>query len=241
MTGLFYELLLRPISNALVALYVFVPGGDFGIAIILLTGIIRLAFWPLQHKALHSQRAMQALQPQMEEVRKKYKGDQKKQSEAMMALYKEHKVNPASGCLPLLVQLPFLIAIFRVLNPTNGFGVEILASLYPFLPSPESINPVFLGLVDLSERSVVLAVLAGALQFVQSRMISSSAPAGGSGFGAMMNKQMLYFFPILTVFFALSFPAGLALYWVTTTVFAIAQQLVHDRQRRANEQLQRAT
>lgn len=142
-----------------------------------------------------------------------------------MDLYREHKVNPMTGCLPILVQLPLLIALFQVFR--TGLEPEALNGLYSFIERPDSLNLMFLGIVDLSQRSIVLAVLAGAFQFVQSKMIVPIAPKSKSGkldFSSMMSQQMVYMMPILTVFIALSLPAALPVYWIVITLFGIIQQ-----------------
>lgn len=224
-TLLYNEILYRPLFNGLIFLYNVIPGHDFGVAIIALTLVIRLILYPLNQKAIKSQRALAELQPKIKEVQLKYKNDKEKQGAALMELYKAHKINPASGCLPFLVQFPVLIALFSVFR--SGLDPEKLNSLYSFVAHPGTINNMFLGLINLAEKNYVLAILAGALQFVQTKMMTpknQKAPAAAGDFSSMMNKQMLYFFPILTTFIAASLPAGLGLYWVAMTAFGIIQQ-----------------
>jgi YidC/Oxa1 family membrane protein insertase len=230
MTSLFHIVLVQPLLNALVFLYLWLPGRDMGMAIIALTVIIRIILWPLSHKALHSQRQMQSIQPQLGEIKRKYAQDKAKQAQEMAALYKQYKINPLLGCLPLLVQFPILLALFRVFQ--LGLQEGVWQQLYSFTPRPEQLDPTLMGIIDLSERSIVLALLAGVLQFIQSFMLMPSKAAQkaqGGSVAAALNKQMLVFFPLLTVFFGLSFPAALPLYWVVTTLFAIFQQYIHDR------------
>ncbi len=222
-TLLYNEILYRPFFNGLIFLYNNIPGHDFGIAIIVLTLVIRAALYPLSQKTIKSQKEMQALQPKIKEVQQKYKNDKEKQSRALMELYKTHKVNPASGCLPLLIQFPILIALFNVFR--SGLDPEKLNALYGFISRPEVVNPIFIGLVNLSQKNLILAFLAGAAQFVQSKMMTPKTAAGTSAdFGSMMSKQMLYIFPVVTVYIAATLPAGLALYWIAMTVFGIVQQ-----------------
>lgn len=167
---------------------------------------------------------MQELQPKIKEIQQKYKNEKEKQAQAMMELYKIHKVNPASGCLPILIQLPILIAIFNVFK--SGLEPGSLNALYGFISRPEAINPMFLGFLDLSRASIPLAILTGLTQYIQTKMMVSKPVenSSSSDFAGMMNKQMLYFFPLLTVFITASLPAGLGLYWITTTILGIAQQ-----------------
>jgi len=228
-THLFTVFLYQPILNLLIFFYNLIPGHDLGIAIILLTLTIRLILYPLSARSVKSQKALQSLQPQLDQIKKKYQGDKEKQSRATMQFYKKNKINPLSSCLPLLIQFPVLIAIYRVLR--DGINnPEKLNLLYSFVRNPGSLNASFLGIINLGERNVYLAVLAGAAQFWQSRMLLKSkknkkAKSGNMGnIASNMSNQMVYLMPIFTVFIAMSFPAGLALYWFATTVFSLFQQ-----------------
>jgi len=222
-TVLYNDILYRPLFNALIFLYNVIPGHDFGIAIISLTLIIRLILYPLNQRAIKSQKEMQMIQPKVKEIQEKFKNDKQKQGQALMELYKTHKVNPASGCLPILIQFPVLLALISVFR--TGLEQAKLSNLYRFVASPGVVNSMFIGLIDLSKRNIVLAILAGAAQFIQSKMMMAKSPApAGNDFAGALNKQMLYFVPALTTFLALSLPAGLALYWTAMTAFGIIQQ-----------------
>ena len=225
---MFQTLFYQPVLNLVVFLYNIIPGHDLGIAIILLTIIIKLLLLPLSKKSLKSQKALQDLQPKLDAIKKKYANKKEEMSRAMMELYKNNKVNPFSSCLPLLIQMPFLFAVFRVFR--NGFSNGALDLVYPFIGRPDAINTISLGFFDLSQRSIALAVLAGLAQFWQSKMMVTKSPAvktpgaKDESMMSMMNKQMMYMMPAFTVFIALSFPAGLALYWFVTTVLTALQQ-----------------
>ena len=147
MIELFNTVLTEPLFNLLVFLYNNIPGNDFGIAIILLTILIKLALLPLSHQAIKGQKALQDLQPKMEVIKKQYKNDKEGQAKAMMELYKAEKVNPLSSCLPLLIQLPFLLAVYQVL--IKGFHPESLGLLYSFVQNPGFINHISFGFLDL--------------------------------------------------------------------------------------------
>ncbi|MBI4709329.1 MAG: membrane protein insertase YidC [Candidatus Portnoybacteria bacterium] len=230
---LFNEVLYRPLFNGLIFLYNTIPGHDFGVAIIALTLIIRAAIYPLAQKSLKSQRALTELQPKVKEIQQKYKDDKEKQGRALMELYKANKVNPASGCLPLLIQLPILLALFSVFR--TGLDPERLNGLYSFISNPGVINHMFLGFLDLSQKNLYLALLAGAAQFIQSKMMMpKSNKSSATDFSGAMQKQMLYIFPIITVWIAASLPAGLGLYWLAMTLFGVAQQ--YFLLRKKNEQ-----
>jgi len=228
MTNILTTIFYQPVLNLLVFLYNITPFNDFGVAIILLTIIIKLIFWPLGSKAIKSQKALQDLQPKIDEIKKQYKDDKTESSKKIMELYKENKVNPFSSCLPLLIQLPFLWAVFRIFRT----GVENnLDLVYSFISRPETINTVSLGFVDLANPNVYLAVLAGAAQFWQAKMVSTKKPAvktpgaKDENMMAIMNKQMLYIMPAVTVFIGMSLPGGLTLYWLVITLVTAFQQL----------------
>ncbi len=230
---IFHTVLTQPIFNLLVFLYNVIPGSDMGFAIISLTIIIKLVLWPFMNSSLKSQKALQDLQPKVEEIKEHYKNDKEGLAKAMMALYQQEKVNPFSSCLPLLIQFPILIALYRVL--LLGFDPASLDQLYNFVPNPGEIQNMFLGFLDLSVANVWLAVIAGVFQFFQTRMLMSKRPpkvvvaskgAKDESMLASMNKSMLYFMPIMTVLIGMSLPGGLALYWVTVTVVSIVQQYI---------------
>lgn len=230
------EVFIRPLTNLLIGITDIIPGHDLGVAIIILTIIIRFILYPLSKKAIQSQRELQAYQPELDKIKEKYKNDKDKQTKATMAFYQEHKINPLSSCLPLLIQMPILIALYWVFRRASEGAVEQL--LYSFIPKPENLNAKFLGTVDLTRPEVyVLPVLAGASQFWQSWMILSRAKKDDKKLGlkekktpqdttSMITKQMNYIFPIITVVFAASLPSAIALYWVTTNLFSIGQQYI---------------
>ncbi len=214
--------------NLLVWVYNLIP--DIGVVIILLTLLIRLILAPSFHKSLKSQSAMTALQPKMNDIREKYKHDQQAQAKAMMDLYREHKINPFSSCLPLLIQLPILISLYFVFTKALSGN---LGELYSFVHRPENLSPMFLGLLDLSKPSHVLAILAGVSQFWQSKLMAPKKTDNSQQDSTqkIMSAQMTYMLPVISVVVAWNFPAGLPLYWVVSTVFGIAQQYYLTRQK----------
>ena len=229
MSSIFHAVFYEPILNLLVFLYNIIPGHDIGLAIIAMTIIIKAILLPLSKQSIKSQKSLQNLQPKIDELKKKYSHSKEELGRAMMQLYKQEKVNPFSSCLPLLVQLPFLWAVFIVFR--DGLSNQALNNVYSFISQPGAINPVSLGLVDLSKPNIILAVLAGVAQFWQAKMMITRRPeVRGNGakdedMMAIMNKQMLYFMPILTTVIGMTFPGGLALYWLVTTVLTALQQL----------------
>ncbi len=223
----------QPIFNLLVFFYDIVPGNDVGIAIILVTIVIKLVLFPFSLKTLKAQKALQELQPKMQELQAKFKDNKEKLAQATMELYRKEKVNPFSSCLPLLVQLPFLFAVFRVFS--DGFDSGNLDKVYSFVVRPEALNPISLGGVDLSEPIIALAVLAGMAQFLQTRMLTHSKQpktpeAEDESMMASMNKNMMYVMPIVTVIIGASLPGGLTLYWFCFTLLTVLQQYWQFRQ-----------
>lgn len=245
---MFHDFVYQPLYNILILLYNWLPGRDFGVAIIVFTVILRTLLIPLYKKQVESQKKMQELQPKIKEVQQKYKGDKEKQTKAVMEFYKQNKTNPFSGCLPLIVQMVFLIAIYRVLINISDSNFSVKAEeLYSFVANPGIIKNMFLGLIDLSKSlnlgslslsslpHILLVVSAAAAQFYQSKMIMKKQPPsakndnGKPDFSQIMSKQMLYLGPLLTLFIGIKFAAGLALYWLASTVFMIVQQWWMER------------
>jgi len=228
MMNFFNTIFYEPILNLLVYIYNIVPGHDIGVTIVILTVIIKLILYPLSKKSIEGQKALQTLQPKLDEIKKQYTGNKEGMSRAMMDLYKKEKVNPLSSCLPLLIQLPFFWAIFRVFK--DELQGKTLILIYPFIFNPGTINSLAFGFLDFSKPNIVLAVLAGVSQYFQAKMMPMRQPAvqtEGSkdeNMMAIMNKQMLYFMPALTIFICLTLPSGLAFYWFISTILTIGQQ-----------------
>lgn len=223
--SIFNTVLYYPLFNSLIFIYNWLPGHDFGLAIIVLTIAIRLVLYPVAVRALHSQKALQALQPKLQEIQKKYAGDKEKQAQETMAMYRTEKINPFSGLFLALVQLPILIALYQVF--WQGLRPEELNNLYSFVANPGSINSVFIGWVDLAKPSLWLAVGAGILQYYQTKMLLPTPDASKpkeNGMALMMQKQMVYLFPFITVIILWNLPSALGLYWIVSGAFSIVQQ-----------------
>lgn len=184
---------------------------SYGLAIIMLTLIIKLVLAPLTAKQIRSMEGMQTLQPKIKELQKKYKGNQKKMQEEMSKLYREMGVNPLSGCLPLIIQMPFLIAIFYALRA------------YPYDPAFES----FLWMPSLGQPdpTYILPVLSAVSTFfIQNQMSGSQAAASDAA--AKQQKIMKVVMPLFIGWISLSFPSGLVIYWVVSNVFQWTQQFI---------------
>jgi len=231
MSNLFNEILYRPLFNALIFLYKYLSFSDLGIAIILLTIIIRLILFPLFHKGAKDQAILQRLAPKIKEIQTNHKNDKEKQAKAMMDLYREHKVNPFSGFLLLIVQLPVLIALYQVF--LAGFSTNALTKLYSFISAPTILNYSFLGLIDLSKRNLFIALIAGLVQYFQAKLAlpKNNKPSNELGPAERMGRQMLYFGPIITIVFLYFFnlPSAVGIYWLTTSLFSAIQQIMINK------------
>lgn len=236
-------LLYRPIYNTLIFLTTIIPGNDLGWSIILLTILMRVILLIPNQKALEQQKRMQKLQPKLAEIQKKYEGNQQKIGEETMRLWKEHKVNPVGSCLPILIQLPILITLYRAIQ--NGLSISSTYFLYPPLKnvSIDQINSFFFGILDLSKPNlIVLPILLAILQFIQMKLSfaiaqkkkakdekkSENTPMDPN---AITSKVMTYVFPLLIAFMSLGFPAGIAVYWGVSTLFGIGQQIWVNREK----------
>lgn len=231
----------QPIYNALIFFTTIVPNHDFGLAIILLTILIRTILLIPNQRALKSQKKLQHIQPKINALKEKHGADQQKIAQETLAIYKEHKVNPFGSCLPLIIQLPILIGLYNViqtgLNPNNVF--LLYGSLKEFDLS--LINTMFLGVLDLTKVNViVLPLVVGLLQFIQLQLSMGSLKkankdkpkdkkAGGAEM-EMANRTMMYIMPVMIAFFTASTPSGVGIYWAFSTIYAICQQFVVNRQ-----------
>jgi YidC/Oxa1 family membrane protein insertase len=247
MTEIWNSFLVHPLMAVALVAYSFVH--DFGVAIILVTIAIRLAVYPLYKTQIRSQRAMQELAPVMNDLKKKYPKDRQRFAEEQMKLYKERGVNPAAGCLPLVLQLPILFALYSALlqlgcglgksgNECPGLSHDEAEQVMGFLTSVFS-NPVASGgFLDTTAHWLpwitrglqhpdpffILPVIAGAAQLIASVMAMPAKPVQSDDPNQKMFQSMAYTFPLMTVFLGAQFPSGLTLYWIATTAFQIVQQ-----------------
>lgn len=231
-TSLFRSIFYQPIYNLLFYFVYLLPGHSLGLAIILLTILVRLALLPSSTQSIRAQRELAALQPEIDKIRQKYKKNPQKLNEAMIALYQTHGVNPLGSCLPLLIQFPILIILYRVI--IDGINSNNFSLLYSFIPQPEVLHTMFLG-ADLTQPSIILAVVAGGFQFVQTwqmqrknRPITNTKQFNKENSAQVAQKitsKFIYFMPLITVFIAATLlPSALTVYWSVTTVFSIGQQ-----------------
>ena len=227
------DVLLNPMINALVVLS-HVLFDNFGLAIIAFTILIRGATYPLTRRQLRTTRAMQEMQPRLQEIQKKYK-DPKRRQQEMMRVYREVGFNPLGCAVPLLVQLPIWIALFQVIRRTMSDTPEALLSLagrlyeWDFITAEIPLNRTFL-FMDLSKPSIPLVVLVGLATFYQQKMSTSrAASTGGEDRSANTNRMLIWMMPLMFAWFTLTVPSGLGLYWFITGLFGLTTAYIYNR------------
>ena len=253
MMELFNTALVYPLVNLLVAIYQLltalgIPYG-LGFSIILITVATRLLLYPFMHHSLKQQKKMQKLMPEINKLKEKHKNDAKRLQMEQMALFKAEGVNPASGCLLILVQFPILIALYNVLLKTVHItsAKEVNAILYfDSLRLTHLWDTTFFGLSLGKTPSellpavgygiVFVSILTGALQLIQSKMMMPPASEKPSqpkskepDFASALQTQTMYILPIMVGFFSFTLPFGLSLYWNSLTIFGIIQQYIVQR------------
>jgi len=250
----------KPLLNALIILINAVPGHDVGVAVVILTIAVKFMIFPFQHKGMIVQKKIKKIEPEVDKIKKEHKSDPQIQSQKIMALYKEHGINPFAGFVGMLIQIPVIIALYRVFMSGLDFDLEKVYS-FVIVPSIDIVQTKFLGLIDLTQTNYVLATLAGISQFFQ---ISFSNPFAGQEKvkqdrvkedfkGELMKNmgtQMKYIMPFFVFFVVLKFTAIIGLYWTTMNVFAIihelivrnkSQKLLHENSNRYNKKLDRGS
>lgn len=210
----FFDFMAKPLNQFLRFLYDYV--GNYGVAIIILTIIIKALFWPLSQKSYKSMEQMKKLQPMMTKIREKYADDREKMNSEIMQLYKTYKVNPAGGCLPMLLQIPVFFALYQALLGAIELRHAAFVSHLPFTD--------LIWLADLSAKDpyYITPLIMGATMFLQQRL----APPMGDP----MQAKIMMFMPVIFTFLFLNFPSGLVIYWLVNNVLSIAQQWLMIRQ-----------
>jgi YidC/Oxa1 family membrane protein insertase len=226
---MFHTIISVPLTNVLVFLTAHL-WGNIGLAVIVMTIIVKLILLPFSFASTRNQIAMKKIQPIIDEM-KKNTPDKNEQTKKMMEIYKEHQTNPLSGCLPLLIQLPIILGLYRVF--LQGLSIDT-ATLYHFVHAPEYVSNTFLG-ISMTSKSIILATIAGITQYIQLRLSPSfqnnsemKKTEGPEDFqtalGNNMQKAMKFSLPVMITIFAAVVPAAVALYWVVTNIFTIGQE-----------------
>jgi len=216
-----FDIIAKPMLAALNFFYSFV--GNFGLGIILVTLLTKLLFWPLTKKSYKSMKEMQKLQPHVAKIRERYKEDKQRMNQEIMQLYKTYKVNPAGGCLPMIVQIPVFIAFYKVL----GSAIELRHA--PFfwwindLSAPDRL-PIGFTIPYVGDGLPVLTLLMGASMFLQQKMTPTT--------GDPTQAKMMMLMPVVFTVMFINFPAGLVLYWLVNNVFSIGQQYLTNRSKK---------
>jgi YidC/Oxa1 family membrane protein insertase len=238
MISFFTTVFYQPIYNVLVFLMTLLPWADAGIIIILVTIIVRLALFPLSQKSIRTQLKMKDITPELEALKLKYKNDKQEQAKQTMAFYKQKGVNPFSGFFAILIQFPIIISLYQIFYK-GGMGTIDIPMLYSFVHVPShAVSMIFLGIVSLTSKNLIFALLAAITQFFQAQIITPPQPpvvAGaeksiGNDLARSMTFQSKYVFPVLIFFIAYAVSAAVSLYWIVSNTFSICQELYVRRQ-----------
>lgn len=227
----FNTFIFNPLYNGLVFLIGVVPYADVGLAVIALTVVVKVILFPLAHRVAHMQVKIRKLAPELEELKEEYKDDKQEQTLKIMALYKKHNIRPFLSILVIFIQLPIILGLYWVFF-RGGLPEIRMDLLYSFVSVPSMINMHFLGLVDMGGRSIVLALLAGVTQFVHSLYAlpkpkpRSETPSIKEDLAHSFHIQMKYVMPLIVVGISYTISAAIALYWATSNIFAIGQELL---------------
>jgi YidC/Oxa1 family membrane protein insertase len=236
---IWHSVFFDPIYNGLIFLIDIVPGGDVGIAIILLTIIVKAILLPVSLSAARTQRVMRDVEPKLAEIKERTKDDREALARETLAAYRDAGVSPFSSIFLLFIQIPIVIALY--LSVYTGGGVRLpdinVGILYSFIPNPENASMLFLGLIDIAAKSLPLAVLAGVTQFFQAHVsfpapapkVEGAKPSFKEDFARSMQLQVKYVMPVIIFFFAYTISASVALYFVVSNLLGIAQEYIVRR------------
>ncbi len=209
MQGFISTTLSAPLLSVLVFIYNTIAFHDLGFAVIILTILVRIVLLPFFYKGARDQTIMQQLQPHVKHIQEKHKDDKGKQAEALMKLYKEHKINPFSSILLLIIQIPIFIALFDLFtNKIKSYGF---------------VSPTFLGLFDLTSKNLVVVIVAALFQYFQTKSMMGKQNVSGSA--AQVQKVMLFAAPLITILIFGNLPSAIGLYWLTFSAFSFIQQI----------------
>lgn len=232
MISFFHTVLYTPIYNLLMGLTDILPGQDIGLAVVVATLIVKIVIMPLSFAALRTQRAIRVIEPEMKALREQFKDDKETQAKEIFALYKKHNVNPFAGLLTLIIQLPIVISLYWVFNTRDLLTVNT-SILYPFIPAPDAIAPLFLGIFAVTGASITLAFLAALTQAVYGwyaiPVPERSQKKGAdmqADFGRAMAVQMRFVLPIFIGIAAYFTSVAIALYFITSNLVGIVQECI---------------
>lgn len=236
MISFFRTIIYIPLYNILI-LILNVPGIDAGIATIILTVLVKMILYPISKKSIITQAKMKEKEGELALIKEKYK-DKQEQAVKTMEFYKENNINPLSSIFTILIQIPIIYSLYYIFFKSGLPNVD-LGLLYPFVHAPATVSMNFLGLIDVSQKSIVLALLAAASSFLQMHLASAStkntqpspkATAGKEDFSKMMASQMKYTMPIIVFLISWKISGVVALYWVVSNVVGILQDMYTRKQ-----------
>ncbi len=239
MNFIWHTIFFDPIYNSLVFFIDIVRGGDVGVAIICTVILVKTIILPISLKAARTQLAMRELEPKLSKIKEEYKDKREVQAIKTMELFKEARVNPFSSILLLFIQIPIVIALYFAVY--SGGGVKLpeinTTLLYSFVPNPETVNMIFLGFMDITKKSFVLALLAGITQYIYTSLSlppqkprdPKAEPNFKDDFARSMQLQMRYVMPLLIAVVAYTLSASIALYFTISNLMMIAQEYVVRR------------
>jgi YidC/Oxa1 family membrane protein insertase len=236
MSFIWHTFFFDPVYNSLVFFIDVVRGGDIGIAIILTVVLVKVILLPLSLKAARTQLLMNEMSPKMEEIKKQYKDNREEQARRTLELFQEYKVNPFSSIFLLFLQIPIIIALYFAVYRGGGVPLPDINTglLYSFIPSPDTVSMYFLGMMDIAEKSIILAFLAGVTQFIHTRLSMpklpprdpNAEPSFKDDFNRSLQLQMRYVMPVIIFIAAYTISAAIALYFTVSNIMSIAQEYV---------------
>lgn len=240
-TYIWHTFFFDPVYNGLVFFIDVIPGGDVGLAIIATVVVVKTILLPLSIKAAKTQRVMREIEPKLKEIRETLKDKRQEQGEAMLKLYREAGISPFASILLIFLQIPIVIALYLSVNTGGGIPLPAINvdTLYSFVLAPEFVNMNFLGMLDITGKSLVLAFLAGVTQFYQVKLAMpalpprdpDAAPNFKEDFGRNMQMQMRYVMPVIIFFVAYYISAAIALYFFVSNLVAILQEFYIKKHR----------
>jgi YidC/Oxa1 family membrane protein insertase len=235
---MFHTLFYDPLYNALVFTINHLPGGDVGLAIIIVTCLVKIILFPLSKKATVTQLKMKAFEPELAKIKEQYGSNREEFAKKTLEFYKKNNLNPFASFFTILIQLPVIFALYFIFV-RGGLPVIHEQLLYSFIKVPEVIDMHFLNFIDVSKSHVVLSALAGIFQFFQIRLSlpkqeqknidPDKKPSFGDDLARSMNIQMRYIMPVLIFLASFAVSGAVALYWITGSLFIIGQELYFRR------------
>jgi YidC/Oxa1 family membrane protein insertase len=229
MSFIFNAIFYKPLLNGLVWLISVLPFHDVGFAVIILTIFVRIITFPLNQSSIATQNKIKQIEPEIRQIKERFKNDNQEQAKKTMELYKKNGISPFSGIISLIVQIPIIFALYRVFLGGLNFDP---AHLYPFIKMPSDIHLKFLGLIDMAQKNYFLAILTGLSQFFQMKIAMPAAAKSdkrGSSFkddlAKSMNLQFKYVMPVFIFLIVSRLSSAVGLYWTTMNIFAIIQEI----------------